>query len=77
MGDGCMIGTLTGLLKIKGRDAHMNLLILTSIIAVLIGLIVYAVILKMSKDHYRPMSNEQIREQQILRGLYKLPKGDG
>ena len=55
----------------------MVLLILTSIIAVLIGLIVYAVILKMSKDHYRPMSNEQIREQQILRGLYKLPKDDG
>ena len=55
----------------------MILLILTSIIAVLVGLIVYAVILKMDKDYYRPMSNEQIREQQILRGLYKLPKGDG
>lgn len=24
MGDGCMIGTLTGLLKIKGRDAMSN-----------------------------------------------------
>lgn len=59
-----------------GREADMVLLILTSIIAVLIGLIVYAIILKMSKDHCRLMSNEQIREQQILRGLYKLPKDD-
>lgn len=57
----------------------MSLFIITSliaIIAVLIGLIVYAVILKMDGEYYRPMSNEQIREQQILRGLYKLPKGD-
>ena len=55
----------------------MSLFIITSLIAinaVLIGLIVYAVILKMDGDYYRPMSNEQIREQQILRGLYKQTK---
>ena len=54
----------------------MTIIILTSIIAVLLGLILYAIILKMDGDYYRPMSNEQIREQQILRGLYKLPEGD-
>jgi len=55
----------------------MCLFIITSliaIIAVLSGLILYAVTLKMGGDYYRPMSNEQIREQQILRGLYKQTK---
>ena len=48
----------------------MVLLILTSIIAVLVGLILYSILLKMGKDYYPKETAEQIREQKILRGFY-------
>lgn len=44
---------------------------LTLIVIILSSLIIYTIILRMGEDYYRPMSNEQIREQKILRGLYK------